>query len=134
MRKVIVFTCNWGAYTGVELAGRERLTYPAQVRLMRLPCLGRLSPGLILQAFEWGAAGVLILACPSDQCHYQLEGEGERQFFAQAEAITRLLGLDGRRLKLERIPVGDGVAFVQALTSFVEGLAGERSETSQGEA
>jgi peptidyl-dipeptidase Dcp len=52
--KVIVFTCNWNAYSGLETAGFERRPYPASVRPLKVQCLGRLSPGIILKAFEKG--------------------------------------------------------------------------------
>ena len=50
--KAVVFTCNWSAYSGMEAAGVERLDYPAQVRPIKVMCLGQLSPGIILKALE----------------------------------------------------------------------------------
>jgi len=51
-RKVILFTCNWNAYSGLETAGVERLAYPAGVYPLKATCLGQIDPGLILKAFE----------------------------------------------------------------------------------
>ena len=57
-RKVILLTCNWNAYSGLETAGVERLNYPADVFPLKVPCLGQISSGIILKAFENGAEGV----------------------------------------------------------------------------
>ena len=59
--RIIVFTCNWDAYAGMENAGNQGLTYTPAVIPIRVPCLGRLHPGMILKAFERGAGGVLLL-------------------------------------------------------------------------
>jgi len=58
--KIIAFCCNWCAYAGADLAGVSRLQYPPNVRLIRLMCSGRISPVFILNAFKWGADGVLV--------------------------------------------------------------------------
>ena len=119
MSKVVVFTCNWGAYAGVEQAGLERLAYPSSVRLIRLMCLGRLHPGLILRAFDLGAAGVLVLGCPPGECHYGVRSEQVEELFQQARGLAHLLGLDEKRLQLDWVGPGDGAAFVQKVEAFV---------------
>ena len=66
---VLIFACEWSGYAAAELAGAQKLTYPPNVRMIRLDCSGRLQPGLILKAFEMGAAGVLVLGCEPGLCH-----------------------------------------------------------------
>jgi coenzyme F420-reducing hydrogenase delta subunit len=51
-KKVILFTCNWNAYSGLETAGAQRLSYPADVFPIKVACLGQIDPGIILKAFE----------------------------------------------------------------------------------
>lgn len=58
--KVIVFACNWCSYAAADLAGLNRLEYPAEVRIIRTPCSGRMDPLLVLRAFNRGADGVLL--------------------------------------------------------------------------
>lgn len=58
--KIIAFCCNWCAYAGADLAGVSRIQYPANIRVIRVMCSGRVSPDFILQAFQHGADGVLI--------------------------------------------------------------------------
>ncbi len=58
--KIVAFCCNWCAYAGADLAGLNRLQYPANVRVIRVPCSGRVNPQYILRAFQRGADGVLV--------------------------------------------------------------------------
>lgn len=58
--KIIAFCCHWCAYAGADLAGLNRLSYPANVRIIRVPCSGRVNPQFVLRAFQRGADGVLV--------------------------------------------------------------------------
>lgn len=58
--KIVAFVCNWCAYAGADLAGVSRMQYPANVRLIRLMCSGRVNNGFLLDAFDKGADGVMV--------------------------------------------------------------------------
>ena len=120
--KVIVFTCNWNAYSGLEMAGYERLSLPAGVRPVKVMCLGRLHPGLVLKAFELGADGVLMLGCPPGECHYEFGNSRAEELFEETRALARLLGIGEERLQLDWAVAGDGKAFTEKVRRFVEGV------------
>jgi len=122
----IIFACEWSGYAAAELAGAQKLTYPSNVRMIRLDCAGRLQPGLILKAFEMGAAGVLVLGCEPKLCHYERGNERAAAAYEQVEAIASLLGLHPHRLQLAWTPPDDGPAFARLVTRFVEGAIGGR--------
>jgi F420-non-reducing hydrogenase iron-sulfur subunit len=122
--KVIVFTCNWNAYSGLEMAGYERLPLPAGVRPVKVMCLGRLHPGLILKAFELGADGVLMLGCPPGECRYEFGNSRAEELFEETRALACLLGIGEERLRLDWVAAGDGEVFVEKVREFVEGVAG----------
>jgi len=44
--KIVAFCCNWCAYAGADLAGLNRMQYPPDVRIIRVPCSGRINPSL----------------------------------------------------------------------------------------
>ena len=67
---IVALVCNWCSYAGADMAGTTRREYPANVRMMRFPCTGRMSPLMILRAFEQGADGVLVSGCHPGDCHY----------------------------------------------------------------
>jgi len=87
----LILACEWSGYSAAEIAGVQRLAYPASTRLIRLNCTGRLQPGLILKALEMGAAGVMILGCAPGVCHYEQGNERCAAAFEQADALARLL-------------------------------------------
>jgi F420-non-reducing hydrogenase iron-sulfur subunit len=122
--KVIVFTCNWNAYSGLETAGYERLSVPAGVRPVKVMCLGRLHPGLVLKAFELGADGVLMLGCPPGECRYEFGNSRAEELFEETRALACLLGIGEERLWLDWVAAGDGEAFVEKVREFVQGVAG----------
>jgi hypothetical protein len=68
--KIVAFVCNWCTYTGADLAGTSRLQMAPNVRVVRLPCTGRIDPLFITKAFEGGADGVIVSGCHPADCHY----------------------------------------------------------------
>jgi F420-non-reducing hydrogenase iron-sulfur subunit len=58
--KILAFVCNWCAYAGADLAGVGRMQYPANVRLIRLMCSGRLNHAFVLNAYRAGMDGVMV--------------------------------------------------------------------------
>ena len=67
---IVAFCCNWCSYAGADLAGTNRLSYPAHVKIIRIPCSCRLNPMFILRAFQRGADGVILCGCHPGDCHY----------------------------------------------------------------
>ena len=123
---VLVFTCNWNPYSGMETAGFNRLSYSARVYPMRVMCLGRLRPGIILKAFERGAHGVLLLGCPQDECHYEFGGRLAEETFAIARDLVRTMGYPDQRLRIDRVAAGDGKAWVDKIQNFLAELNGNQ--------
>ena len=58
--KVVAFCCHYCAYSAADLAGSLRLEYPANVRIVKLMCTGRVDVAHLLKAFEAGADAVLV--------------------------------------------------------------------------
>ena len=67
---IVAFCCNWCSYAGADLAGTSRLAYPAEVKIIRVPCSCRVNPLFILRAFQKGADGVILCGCHPGDCHY----------------------------------------------------------------
>jgi len=126
-RKVILFTCNWNAYSGFETAGVEGLSYSAGVFPLKVTCLGQIDPGIILKAFENGADGVLMLGCPQGQCHYEFGNRRAEEVYAQAKELVKVLGCSDSQLRLDWVSAGEGQDLVNKVKNFVDGLNGNRS-------
>jgi len=125
-RKVILFTCNWNAYSGLDTAGAERLAYPAGVYPFKVSCLGQINPGVILKAFENGANGVMMLGCPLDQCHYEFGNRRAEEVYAQALELVKVLGYSDAQFQLDWVAAGEGQDLVNKVQDFVAGLNGKR--------
>jgi len=120
--KVVVLTCNWNAYSALETAGAERRQYSPAVHSLKVMCLGQLSPGTVLKAFEKGADGVLLLGCPPGECHFEFGNHRAEELFAEAKRLAGLLGYGERQLKLDSVGAGQGEAFHDKVQAFVRGL------------
>lgn len=58
--RIIAMVCTYCTYTAADMAGSMRLQYPHNVRVVKLPCTGRIDVLHILRAFESGADGLLV--------------------------------------------------------------------------
>jgi F420-non-reducing hydrogenase iron-sulfur subunit len=118
--KIIGFLCNWCSYEGADAAGRARKAYPANLRVLRVMCSGRVDPPFILEAFKEGADGVMILGCHPGDCHYK---EGNLQTLKRYYVLKRVLstlGIEEDRLRLDWISAGEGDKFVQVVSEMTE--------------
>jgi F420-non-reducing hydrogenase iron-sulfur subunit len=120
--KVIVFTCNWGAYSSLEAAGKEHLEYSSAIQPLRVNCLGQVSPGVILKAFEKGADGVLMLGCPKGECHYEFGSRHAEETFVDAKALAGMLGYRDEQLQLDWMPAAEAHIFVEKVQHFLARL------------
>jgi coenzyme F420-reducing hydrogenase delta subunit len=123
--KVLVFTCNWNAYRGLESAGVNHQDYSPAIHPIKVMCLGRLGPGIILKAFEHGAAGVLLLGCPPGECHYDFGNYRAEEMFTVTSDLLHLLGVSNKRFQMDWVTAGDGDTWVEKAQSFVDGLNGK---------
>jgi coenzyme F420-reducing hydrogenase delta subunit len=117
--KIVIFTCNWNGYSGLETAGKSRLGYLPDIRPVRVSCLGRLHPGIILKAFAHGAAGVMMLGCPPDACHYDFGSRSAEAVYDQSKDLLHLLGIQESRLALDTLSAGDAEAFIEKVENFI---------------
>lgn len=130
--KIVGFLCSWCSYAGADLAGTSRVGYPPSIRIIRVPCSGRVDPMLIVKSFELGADGVLISGCHPGECHY-LEGNYHaRRRFALLRPFLDYLGIEKERFQLEWVSASEGRRFSEVISSFTEDLKklGPREEAS----
>ncbi len=120
--RVVVFACNWRA---LDQDDHGEIILPKKytgINIIRIMCSGRLSPALILRAFELGADGVLILSCPEGECHYSFGQKVAESNFAAANKIMRLLGFAEHRLRMECPPKYESEKVKEIIDSFVREL------------
>jgi coenzyme F420-reducing hydrogenase delta subunit/ferredoxin len=116
--KIIAYVCNWCTYLGADLAGTNRLAYPPNVRIIRLPCTGRIDFNLIIKAFEVGADSVLVSGCHPGDCHYSAGNYHARRRWMLFRPLLETLGFDLRRIQFTWISAAEGRKFQQTITEF----------------
>jgi heterodisulfide reductase subunit A len=67
---IVAFACQWCSYAAADAAGNMGMEYPDNIRIIRVPCSGRIDALHILTAFKYGADGVIISGCLPTQCNY----------------------------------------------------------------
>ncbi len=118
-KKIIVFSCNWNAYSSLESAGIKRLSYSAAVYPIRLACLGRITPGIILKTFENGADGVYLVGCSEGECQHNSGNQAARGVYQETRAILKLLGYSENQLQFSLLNANDGESFVNDLELII---------------
>jgi coenzyme F420-reducing hydrogenase delta subunit len=118
VKRIILFTCNWNGYSGIEEAGAQKKSYSPDIYPIRVSCIGRITPGIILKAFEKGADGVYLLGCSENDCHYQTGNQHVEKVFDESHNLLNLLGYKRNQLKLGLISAGDSETFVKEMQNF----------------
>lgn len=118
--KIVAFVCNWCTYTGADLAGTSRMKYKPNVRMIKLPCTGRIDPLFILKAFERGADGVLVSGCHPGDCHYNAGNFHARRRWIMFRKLLDFLGIDDSRIHFSWVSASEGKKFVDVVNGFTD--------------
>jgi coenzyme F420-reducing hydrogenase delta subunit/ferredoxin len=118
--KIVAFVCNWCTYLGADLAGTTRLEYPPNVRIIRLPCSGRIDFNLIIKAFEIGADSVLVSGCHPGDCHYTSGNYHARRRWILFRELLQVLGFDLERIHFAWISAAEGHKWQQTVKEITE--------------
>ena len=113
--KIVAIVCNWCTYAGADLAGISRIQYPPNVRIIRVPCTGRINPFYIVKALQGGADGVLVSGCHPGECHYLTGNLVARRKFAVLKSFLSYIGLEGDRTMFTWVSASEGDRFAQVI-------------------
>ena len=105
--KIVAFCCNWCSYAGADLAGSSRLSYPADVKIIRVPCSCRVNPMFILRAFQKGADGVILCGCHPGDCHYSTGNYYARRRMKLLFSMLDFIGVESGRTRVEWVSAAD---------------------------
>ena len=121
--RIVAFCCNWCSYAGADLAGTNRMEYPAEVKIIRVPCSCRVDPLFILRAFQRGADGVIICGCHPGDCHYSTGNYYTRRRMTLFFSFLDYLGLERDRLQVSWVSAAEGARFAQVMKDFTARVA-----------
>ncbi|NIM93191.1 MAG: hydrogenase iron-sulfur subunit [Anaerolineales bacterium] len=118
--QIVAYCCRYCAYAAADLAGVLRLQYPSEVRIVQIPCTGRLDMLEVLHAFEYGADAVMVAGCLEGDCHFQ---SGNLAAKARVERVKQLIseiGLEAERVEMFNMSSAMGRQFAEAATVMAQ--------------
>ena len=120
--KIVAFVCNWCSYAGADQAGGQKLQYPANIKLIRVMCSGRVDPQFVMEAFRKGADGVMVLGCHPGDCHYRDGNLKTKSRFALFNKMLSQFGINSQRFLLDWVAAGEGKKFQKVTTEMTDAL------------
>lgn len=122
--KIVAFCCHYCAYAAADLAGSLRLQYPTNIRVVKMPCSGRLDVRHVLDAFEEGADGVMVAGCLEGDCHFQTGNLHAKRRVRWLQGLLKEIGLDEERLQMYNMSSAMGGEFAEAAAEMTERIKG----------
>ena len=120
--KILAILCNWCSYAGADLAGVSRMQYPPNIRVVRIPCSGRVDPLFIMKSLQSGFDGVLVSGCHPGDCHYISGNYVARRKFAVLKPLLEFIGIEPDRVQFSWISAGEGERFATVVTKVTEDI------------
>ena len=118
--RIVGFLCNWCSYGGADTAGVARATQPTDLRIIRVPCSGRIDPLFIVRALLNGADGVLVSGCHPRDCHYSAGNYYARRRLEVLKQFLPVLGIDERRFEYTWVSASEGQRWQHVVTTFTD--------------
>ena len=120
--KILAFLCNWCSYAGADLAGVSRIQYPPNIRVVRIPCSGRVNPIFVLKSLQNGFDGVLVSGCHPGDCHYISGNYVARRKFSVLKSLLEFVGVEPGRVQFSWVSAGEGEKFAEVVTKVTEDI------------
>ena len=121
--KIVAFLCNWCSYAGADLAGTSRIQYPPNIRVIRVPCSGRINPFFIIASLQHGVDGVVVCGCHPGECHYLTGNYSARRKFALLKDLLEYAGLEEGRVQFSWVSASEGARFARVISEVTKKVA-----------
>jgi len=134
--QIIAFCCEYCSYAAADLAGSIRMSYPPNIKVILVPCSGRVDPIFLLRALEEGADGVYVTGCMQGDCHFVNGNMRAKKRVAYVREILNQLGIEQDRVQMFNIAASDAPEFArvaQMMTDTIRAL-GPNPITAKGPA
>ncbi len=118
--QIIAFCCTYCAYSAADLAGSMRLQYSPYVKIVKLPCTGKMDPLFILKAFEKGADGVFVAGCLEGSCHFVNGNINARKRVGYTKSLLADAGVNPERLEMFNLSSSMGRKFGEICDAMIE--------------
>ena len=117
--RILAFLCNWCSYAGADLAGIGRIQYPPNIRIVRVPCSGRVNPLFLIKCLQRGIDGILVSGCHPGECHYVSGNLVARRRSAVLKDLLEYIGIEPGRLNFSWVSASEGEKFSKVVAEVV---------------
>lgn len=117
---IVAFCCQWCSYTAADLAGSMRLQYPPNVRIIRVPCTGRVDILHLLHSIEKGVDGVFISGCLIGDCHFISGNQKATRKVAYTKKVLKEIGMEPERVEMYYNSSAMGPQFAETCREFTK--------------
>jgi coenzyme F420-reducing hydrogenase delta subunit len=118
--EIVAFCCHYCAYTAADMAGTKRISYPPNVKIIRVPCSGKVDAIHIMKAFEKGADGVYVAGCLEGDCHFKNGNIRAKHRVAHVKKVLEELGWEPERVEMVNMSAGMGELFATTAFEFTQ--------------
>lgn len=115
---IVAFCCHYCAYTAADMAGSLRLCYPPNVKIIRVPCSGKVDAVHLLQAIRGGADGVYVAGCLEGDCHFKSGNAKAARRVAYVQRLLKDIGIEPERVEMITMSAGMGERFAAVADEF----------------
>jgi heterodisulfide reductase subunit A len=117
---ILAISCSECGHAAVDSSGMAMISYPANVRVLKVPCTGIVQVQHILEAFKAGAQGVMIVGCKPDGCHYEAGSQKAQKKVELAKMLLNAYGIEPDRLEMFNLVYIEGDKFAEAARMMTE--------------
>lgn len=118
--QILAFCCKYCAYAAADLAGSMRLSYPGNIKVIQIPCTGRVDAIHLMNAMEEGADGVMVAGCLEGECHFLTGNLQAKKRVLYVKALIEKIGLEPDRVEMFNLSSAMGVRFAEIAHEMTE--------------
>lgn len=119
---IAVFSCHYCSYAAADLAGSSRIQYPPNIRIIKVPCTGRVSANHILKALECGADAVYVAGCLEGTCHFISGNFKAKQRVRYAKDLLSEIDIEPERIQMYFMSAAEGAKFAKVAREMTEAI------------
>ena len=118
--QIIAFCCNYCSYAAADLAGSIRMSYPSNIKVILVPCSGRIAPIYLLRALQDGADGIFVAGCLEGDCHFLTGNLKAKKRVLYIRKMLDEIGIELDRVQMFNISASDAPEFAKVAKMMTE--------------
>jgi len=118
--KIVAYCCNFCAFAAADLAGAMRIQYPPNVRIILLPCTGKVDAIVLMKAFEDGVDGVFVAGCMEGECHFVEGNLRARKRVAYVKRLLAEVQIEPERVEMFNLSSAMGGRFAEIVEEMTQ--------------